>query len=137
MTSRKVLSFIRKFSFTGLSISSFGALIDYYYLDLGYATTLLRTSLIFGAVWLEQMLVYSFHNSYYFRGLNSLIGLEEESIEGATYDIAETLIKHPEDTTLAFCSSLLGSNALMRSGLSPESIDSYLSSPRKKFRPIL
>lgn len=132
LTSRKTLSFIRKISFVGLAICGGGALIDYYYLGGAYATTLLGGTLIFGAVWLEQMLIFSFHNSYFFRGLNSLIGLEEESIEGATYDIAETLIKYPNDTALAFCSSLLGSNALMRSGISPESIDSYLSSQRKK-----
>lgn len=132
IVSRGVLHAVRIFSFTGLTICGAGALATFYFLDGQHTKELLGTSLIFGGLWLEQILLFSYHNSYYFRGLNSIIGLDEESVNDATYDVAEVVIKNEEDVALAFCNSQFGSTTLIRSGLEPEAISDYLKSARQK-----
>lgn len=132
LISRKTQSRVRIGSFVGASLCGGGTLVSTYFLGGEYYTQLLGSSLLFGALWLEQMLTYSYHNSYYFRGLNSLIGLDEEPVEGATYDVAEAVLKHRDDVTLAFCTSNLGSLVLVRAGLSLESVAAFISGPRQK-----
>jgi ATP-dependent Clp protease ATP-binding subunit ClpA len=118
-------------SFVGLTFCGLGAVATNYLLDGQYTQVLTGSSLIFTAFWLEQMLTFSYHNSFYFRGLNSLIGLDEESISGATYDVAEVALRYPFDVTLAFCTSAFGSIILIRTGLTSEAIDTFLKSPRQ------
>jgi len=130
--SRTSLSTLRNFSLAGTMIFGAVAAATYYLADGLYSQQLLGASFIFGAVWLEQMLTYSYHNSYYFRGLNSIIGLDEVSITGATYDVAEAVNKKPDDVTFAFCASTFGSIALIRTGLEPAMVDNFLRSPRQK-----
>ena len=131
LMSRSSLSLLRKGSFSALTVSGLGAIGTYFFLDGLYSQQLLGGVLVFGAVWLEQMLSFSYHNSYYFRGLNSIIGLDEEPVEGATYDVAEATLKYPNDVTLAFCSSNFGSQTLIRSGIAPELVDNFLRSQRQ------
>ncbi|MBP6881802.1 MAG: ATP-dependent Clp protease ATP-binding subunit [Candidatus Pacebacteria bacterium] len=130
--SRSSLSLLRKISFTGMVLCGIGAAATYYGMQGEYTSQLLGVAAIFGAFWLEQMLVFSYHNSYYFRGLNSLIGLDEEDITGATYDVAAAVLNHKSDVTLAFCLSGFGSQALLRSGLASETISTFLQGPRQK-----
>ncbi|MEY3784280.1 MAG: hypothetical protein RLZZ230_602 [Candidatus Parcubacteria bacterium] len=129
--SRRTLSQLRIGSFVGLTFCGLGAVATNYLLDGQYTQVLTGSSLIFTAFWLEQMLTFSYHNSFYFRGLNSLIGLDEESISGATYDVAEVALRYPFDVTLAFCTSAFGSIILIRTGLTSEAIDTFLKSPRQ------
>lgn len=132
LLSRKSLSLLRKGSFAGLAICGVGAAATYFTFGEQYTIQLLGGSLIFSAIWLEQMLSYSYHNSYYFRGLNSIIGLDEEPVDGSTYDVAEAVLKHKDDVTLAFCASPFGSITLIRAGIAPEVVDKFLSSPRQQ-----
>ena len=111
--SRSTLSLLRKISFSGLAVCGLGAIGTLYFLEGQYSSQLLGVTFFFGAFWLEQMLSYSYHNSYYFRNLNSIIGLDEEPVSGATYDVAEATLKHEQDVTLAFCSSQFGSISLI------------------------
>jgi ATP-dependent Clp protease ATP-binding subunit ClpA len=130
--SRPTLSLLRNVSFAGMALSGAGAIASHYLLAEQFLPQLLGSTAIFGAVWLEQMLIFSYHNSYYFRGLNSLIGLDEEDISGATYDVAAATLKYQHDVTFAFCVSNFGSQALLRSGLSTEQIDTFLRGTRQK-----
>lgn len=132
LMSRSSLSVLRKVSFTLVILCGAGAAATYYFFDGQYTQPLLGLTLIFSAVWIEQMLTFSYHNSYYFHGLNSLIGLDEEIIDGATYDVAEATLKHTDDVAFAFCTSTFGSISLIRTGLNPETVDAYLRSPRQK-----
>ncbi len=95
-------------------------------------TELYGLSMIFGALWLEQVLTYSYHNSFYFYGLNSIIGIDEESTAGATYDVSEAVLKERHDVTLAFCNSLFGELTLLRAGVTPQTVQEFLQSPRQK-----
>lgn len=130
--SRPTLSFLRTTSFILTVVSALGVVTTHYLLNGQYTQLAVGASFVFGALWLEQVLIFSYHNSYYFRGLNSLIGLEDESITGATYDVAEAVLKQQEDVAFAFCTSTMGSVALLRSGLTTEAIDTFLRSPRQK-----
>lgn len=132
LMSRRSLSWLRNGSFVSATLLGLGALCTYYFLDGQYSLSLLGGSLVFTAIWLEQLLTFFYHNSYYFRGLNSLIGLEEESIAVATYDVAEAVLRREEDVTFAFCTSTFGSIALLRTGIAPEKIDAFLRSPRQQ-----
>lgn len=129
---RQKLSSLRKLSFSGLIICSSTALIEQLLFDGLFASQFFGASAIFGALWLEQMLIFSYHNSFYFRGLNSLIGLDEEDITGATYEVAAAVLDHKHDVTLAFCLSNFGSQALLRSGISSEQLSAFLHGPRPK-----
>lgn len=132
--SRSTLSLFRTLSFAGVTIGSLGSLGTYFFLNGQYSQELLGASFLFGAIWLEQMLSFSYHNSYYFRGLNSIIGIEEEKIAGATYDVAEAVLKNRYDVTFAFCASTFGSIALLRCGIAPEIVDTFLNGPRQKIK---
>lgn len=131
--SRKTLSVLRASFLVAMVLSIVAAVMFLFVLGenaLGLA--LVGLSCIFLSLWLEQMLIFSYHNSFYFRGLNSVIGLEDEPVTGATYDAAKVVLKKPEDVTFAFCTSTFGSIVLLRAGVSPEKIDPFLNSNRPK-----
>ncbi|MCB9814544.1 ATP-dependent Clp protease ATP-binding subunit [Candidatus Nomurabacteria bacterium] len=132
LMSRSSLSTLRTICFASATLCGAGVAASAYIFNSQYLQPLSGLALIFSAIWIEQMLTFSYHNSYFFRGLNSLIGLEEESIDGATYDVAEAVLKDTSDVAFTFCSSTFGSIALLRAGLSPETIDNFLRSPRQK-----
>ena len=128
---RKAMSVTRMTSFFLAIICGMAAFISYTFFDQNYYSILLGISLVSTAIWLEQILTYSYHNSFYFRGLNSIIGLEDEKITGATYDVAEVSLRDPSDITRAFCNSNFGSSILLRSGVAPEKLDEFLRSDRQ------
>jgi ATP-dependent Clp protease ATP-binding subunit ClpC len=130
--NRSTLSLLRHLSFAGMTLCAAGVGVDHYWLEGVYTKTLFGGSLIFAAIWLEQMMMFSYHNSYYFRGLNSLIGLDEEPVTGATYDVAKAALKHDDDMARAFCVSDFGSQTLMRSGISEAKVNEFLNSPRQQ-----
>lgn len=132
VVGRSSLSLLRTISLVGMVLCGAGAIVDHYYFEGQFTTKLLGGTALWGAFWLEQMLIFSYHNSFYFRGLNSLIGIEEEDITGATYDVAEAALKHKSDMALAFCLSNFGSQALLRSGISTEAVSQFLQGQRQK-----
>lgn len=132
LCSRPTLTLIRNGSLAGAVITGIASALTNQFLAGQFSSELLGISMIFTAVWLEQMLTYSYHNSYYYRGLNSLIGLEEENITGATYDVAKAVLRHQHDIALAFCASYFGSQALLRSGIKDEAIATFLQGQRQK-----
>ncbi len=138
VVGRPTLSLLRTVSFAGMTLCGVGAAAAFYFPDgpIGpFANPLLGAGALFAAFWLEQMLVFSYHNSFYFRGLNSLIGIDEEDISGATYDVAAAVLKYPHDVTLAFCASNFGSQALLRSGVPTEAVDEFLRGTRQMITP--
>lgn len=95
-------------------------------------TILFGTALILAALWIEQVLIYCYHNSFFYYGLNSILGSEKEEVTLATYDVADTLIGKEEDVTKAFCTSRLGTVVLLRAGIDLNKVDEYLRSERLK-----
>lgn len=130
--SRTSLSTLRIILFVCAAVCIAGGIAGQQLLDGQYAQQFFGGAILFSAFWVEQMLTYAYHNSYYFRGLNSIIGLEEVSLTGATYDVAEAVLKHPDDVTRAFCASSFGTTALIRAGLDLNVVDEFLHSKRQK-----
>ncbi len=88
--------------------------------------------LILTSFWLEQFLIFTYHNSYYYYGLNSIIGLEDLKISGATYEVAEAVKNSPEDVTKAFCISRIGTVILLRAGIDGNTLDTFFKSNRPR-----
>jgi ATP-dependent Clp protease ATP-binding subunit ClpA len=99
-----------------------------YYMYRNYAAGI---SLLGLAVWTDTLLAICYHNNYYFKGLNSILGLEETPAHGATYDVAAVTLSNPDDVGKAFVESTFGQTVLMRSGLTPDQIDSYVQAKRQ------
>lgn len=83
-----------------------------------YFIPLCGTTLVFFSLWFEQILLYSYHNSFYFHGLNSILGLTGKTNTGATYEVAEAVLKFPHDLAAAFIRSSLGEEILVRANIS-------------------
>jgi len=88
-------------------------------------------SLLGLAIWLDSMLATAYHNSYYFKGMQSVLGLEDAPARGATYDVAEVILKNSDDIGQAFVDSAIGQAVLIRSGLGMDTIESYRNSNRQ------
>lgn len=129
--SRRTLSRIRVLSFSVFAIASTAALGSWWLFAGQYFNEFLGVALIAGAIFMEQFLTYVYHNSYYFRGLNSLIGITDEPVSGATYDVAAVTLAAPTDVTKAFCESDFGTMILLRTGIMPDAVAAYLQSERR------
>lgn len=131
IVSRRTLRLLRITCFT-LMVLSVIATLAASVLSLPYVHTLFGVTLVCFSLWLEQILIYSYHNSFYFRGLNSVIGLEQTTVTGATYDVAEAVMQHQDDVAYAFVTSTFGENVLLRAGVSDTAIHTFLNAPRQK-----
>jgi len=136
LVSRRLLAFVRT---GGLVVCVVGGLAtaglyfapavfaDYYM----YRSVAAGVALLGLAAWVDGLLATAYYNSYYFKGLNSLVGLSDTPIAGATYDVAKVALQNPQDLGEAFVSSRWGQKVLLRAGLSPEQIDTYRSAKRQ------
>jgi ATP-dependent Clp protease ATP-binding subunit ClpC len=130
--SRKTLNRLRLL-FLALATLAFIASQAVIFLHLEtYSTFLLGLALVSTGLWLEQILIYSYHNSYYFHGLNSILGLEGKKVSGITYEMAEALLIDESDVTKSFCLSQIGAAILLRSGIDLNAVDTYLHTTRPK-----
>jgi len=116
LATRKTLHSVRVFLGIIFVLAGVGYVASVYILDGQYAQELLGVSLIALALWLEQILTFAYSNSFYYRGLNSLLGLADTVQSGTTYDVAEVVLKNEHDVAEAFCNSQLGATVLFRSG---------------------
>lgn len=130
--SRKTLSRLRHLFFTAAVICAIASFAVPYVQLEEYISLLQGLALIFSGLWIEQVLIYSYHNSYYFYGLHSILGLEGRKVSGTTYEIAEALQTDESDVTKAFCLSRIGTIILLRSGIDLNAVDTYLHSVRPK-----
>lgn len=131
LMSRKTLSLFRHLFFWGAVLALLtGALAFFFLPKFSFGITLLGIACIMAALWLEQVLLYSYHNSFFFKGLNSIIGIDHEPVSGVTYEVAKIILQSPNDVAKAFCTSTLGSVVLLRTGLSFTAVDDYLQNSR-------
>ena len=101
------------------------------YIFPGIATSIWwGAGLIFLGLWLDQILTFGYHNSWYFKGLTSPIGITSTQTE-VTYEVAQVVLKNTDDVTRAFCESQLGQTILIRSRILPTAITEFLNQPRR------
>jgi len=88
-------------------------------------------SLLGLTIWLDTFLAKCYHNSYYYKGIRSLVGLEEAPQSGTTYEVAAAICKKEDDIARAFVESTFGQSALLRCNIPPDTITDYLNGPRQ------
>ena len=98
--------------------------------DSHFYSQLFGASLIFAGLWVEQVLIYSYFNNYYFFGLNSIIGISEKKTSGLTYEVAQMLNTNEKDITGSFCNSHFGTLILLRAGIDTEKLSDFLIGDR-------
>ncbi|MEM9336906.1 MAG: ATP-dependent Clp protease ATP-binding subunit [Patescibacteria group bacterium] len=130
LIGRSLLSYIRytSFFFTILAvIISVGLPLSPY---AAWSDTFLGISFIALSVWGLSLMLYCYHNAHFFFGLNSIIGLVPEVRTGVTYELAEIISLNAEDLAAAFATHRLGRQVLLRAGISPAQISTFLSQDR-------
>ncbi len=131
--SRNNMYFLRTFFLIGSALSGGTSLVFIYFLERPQLEAVaFGMTGIFVSLWLEQILLSSYHNSFFFRGLNSVVGIENELAEGPTYDAAKVILKNTSDTTSAFFESAFGAAVLLRCGILPKTAAAFLETPRQK-----
>jgi ATP-dependent Clp protease ATP-binding subunit ClpC len=130
--SRRTLGRLRHLSFFVLVTCVGGVVVSYLFLSGQYLTHFAGAGLISLAVWLEQIMLYAYHNSFYFHGLNSVLGLSSRPVTGTTYEVTEAVNQDDDDVTAAFMKSRLGGISLLRAGLNPSAVADYLNSTRPR-----
>lgn len=135
--SRRTLSYLRTLFFIGASATLAAALLGSFFMAGAYTSLLYGTSLILTSLWIEQVLIYSYHNSFFFFGLNSILGFNDEKISGTTYEVAEALTPNETDVTFSFCTSRIGTVVLLRAGIDLNKVDTYLHSNRPKITTLM
>lgn len=136
--SRRVLTHFRTIFFVTAAGAISGAVVTHLvWPDSSYSEVLLGIGLISTSFWLEQMMVYSYHNSFYFFGLHSILGLSNKLNAGTTYEVAEALLPNEQDVTAAFCNSKLGTLILLRAGIDLNALETYLRSSRMKITTMM
>ena len=95
-----------------------------------YNPALLGSALLFFALWLEQVLLYCYHNSFYYRGFDSIISSAHKPQQGITFEVAKQLLRNEADVTLGFCTSQLGIEILVRCNIKLSDVETYLASNR-------
>lgn len=127
---RHVLSQLR-FCFA-ISTIGFGALalaawltpvVPYLLLWVGLGT------ISFG-LWLEQIMIYSYHNARYYAGINSIINRDEHTNTYITYDVASIVLQAPDDLSRAFLSHPLGELVAKRAGITSADIKRFSTQTR-------
>lgn len=86
--------------------------------------------LIFGALWIEQICLYAYHNWHYFHGLDSTIGQKGKLSVGITYDVASTFSLYKDDITRSFLLSSLGQSVVERLEIPMNEVSAFLKSKR-------
>ena len=95
-----------------------------------YNEALLGSALIFFALWLEQILIYCYHNSFYFRGFDSIIGSGSKDSSGISYEVAQVVLANEHDVTAAFMCSPLGLEIMIRSGMTKDTLRAFMETNR-------
>jgi ATP-dependent Clp protease ATP-binding subunit ClpA len=129
--SRNNMYFLRTFFFIGSALSGGTSVFFLYFVDQPQLEAVaFGMTGIFVSLWLEQILLSSYHNSFFFSGLNSVVGIESGPAEGPTYDAAKVILQDPTDATKAFFTSSFGAAVLLRSGIIPQTAAAFLKTPR-------
>ena len=128
--SRTSLSAFRISFFVLFIVCTVSLILSAEFNNGNYDPALLGSTLIFFALWLEQVLLFCYQNSFYFRGFDSIIGSAHKAQPGITYEVAQLLLCNEADVTFGFSTSQLGAEVLMRCNITLKEVKNYLASNR-------
>ena len=129
LLSRRVRHLIRVF-FYALVCTLVSYMIVGHYFLLPYLAVATGSALMTGALLGFLILFEAYYNTYYFFGLNSIIGLDDRKATGCSYEVAQSLYGDLGDITAAFLQSELGKEIALRVGLLPSDIEAFLREVR-------
>ena len=122
-----------RYTFATVSILTTGISIGAWYSPaVPHAPLWYGIALISWGLWLEQILLYAYHNHRYFAGLHSVIGRTETTPSPITYDVAQIVTDSPEDLTAGFLIHSLGHAIWQRAELNPTEIADFIATDRTK-----
>ncbi len=131
LLSRTTLNRLRRTFFVAMLLCLITGIIFTSLALEAYGLLLLGIGVLFLSLWLDQVMLYGYHNHYYFQGLASIIGLHDTNKRtAATYEVASAVALSPADVSKAFCQSSFGTLVLLRCGIQHETIKQYLTSER-------
>jgi ATP-dependent Clp protease ATP-binding subunit ClpC len=132
LISRNTMYFLRTFFFIGTFLSGVTSIALIFFLSYPHLEpAALGLTGLFFSLWLEQVLLFSYHNSFFFHGLNSVLNIETGPVAIPTYDAAKVILKNPNDVTTAFFTSSFGAAVLLRCAILPQTAASFLQEPRQ------
>ncbi|MBY0309690.1 AAA family ATPase [Patescibacteria group bacterium] len=123
---RRMMTRLRTSLFILTLAGGTGATVSTVFFSGQYFIPLCGFTLVSFSLWCEQILLYSYHNSYFFHGLNSILGLKGKTNTGATYEAAQAVLAFPDDLTAAFVRSSLGEEILVRANISLQAASAHL-----------
>ncbi len=132
LVSRNVLFFLRLLFGSLFVVFTILSFLAYYTDFLQYELLWTGIALVFFGLWLEQIMLYCFHNYHYFAGLNSLVSKNEVTPSPVTYDLAKITLKNPIDLTYALLTNEIGLKVCMRVGIKKDDVDSFLLQGRER-----
>ena len=100
--------------------------------ELSYELVWFALGAICVGLWLEQIMLYSYHNHRYYAGLRSIVSKDETNPPPITYDVARITMNNPSDLTQAFLTDPLGQTILKRLGVADTPIAELLTKQRER-----
>ncbi len=128
---RSLMARIRISFFIAFAISTLTALVYWQLAPNTYEQLAFGIALITLGLWWEQILIYSYHNYWYFKGMNSVLEIPKEGKSSCTYELAELVQQNPNDLSSAFMNHNMGKEAVLRSEISQQFIVDFLKSERQ------
>lgn len=93
-------------------------------------------ALLTGAAYIVLRALNFFYNDRYFHGLDSHIG-NATHVQGTTYEVARVLLRGRGDVTAAFVSSPFGKQVLLRTGITPKQLRTFVKGDRTPVIPAV
>ena len=128
--SRQTLTGARYIFFSLAALSVFTAVL-FQYVDLKeYTSQILGVALISFGIWLSLLLIYFYHNTFYFYGLDSVIGSGGKIRTGCTYEVARLGLLNEKDLVAAFMNTLVGQEIMARLAINRSDCSTFIGSNR-------
>lgn len=130
--SRAVLFRLRILFFSICTLCVCLALSTYFFALPISSTLWFGMAILFFGLWLEQVLLYCYHNSFYFRGSDSVLNSQNKTYTGLQYQAARILLADTNDVAASFCVTGIGTEVIERCGIQKETITTYLAAGRTR-----
>jgi ATP-dependent Clp protease ATP-binding subunit ClpC len=113
---------------TATSLGLIGTITGHPYIDLPYLWY--GTGMLLGGLWFEQLMLYTYHNHYFFAGTESHVKEPELSHPKITYNAARIINRSSDDLTATFLRDTLGAQVATRTGLAQDTLEEFLQGTR-------
>lgn len=128
--TRPTLTALRYTFFTLTAISLTAAATFQFVNLVQYTDEALGFGLLCLGLWITLLLTYFYHNTFYFYGLDSVIGSGGKLRSGCTYDVARLTLINENDVVASFMHSTIGQEIMARLAIGRSDCSSFIGSTR-------